>query len=231
MRRRRVGGFPLLALLLFHAGVAAGSPFYVTVTSQLRFSVASGIVNASHVTPTLQSNVRHFMADAANTRCAGTCSVSSANVSLTVSPVDGNYTFALAGRIDTRDAAASLSILAGGDLFPADIKRSWDQAVVTDTPDAFATVLSQALDMVEESAARPVFCGDGVVGAGEQCDDFNAVSGDGCSATCQLEAGFMCSSSWRSPDAPGAPVCGCGVCSTPPLIVVITFPVTRFHGI
>ena len=32
-------------------------------------------------------------------------------------------------------------------------------------------------------------------------------------------------------DAPDAPVCGCGVCSTPPLIVVITFPVTRFHGI
>lgn len=205
MRRRRPGVFPLLALLLFHAGAAAGNPFYVTVTSQLRFSVASGIVDASHVTPTLESNVRHFMADAANSRCAGTCSVSSANVSLTLTPVDGNYTFALAGRIDTRDAAASLSILAGGDLFPTDIKRSWDQAVVTDTPDAFATVLTQALDTVEESAARPVFCGDGVVGAGEQCDDFNTVSGDGCSATCQLEAGFMCSSSWRSPDAPGAP--------------------------
>ncbi|MBK6528241.1 MAG: SUMF1/EgtB/PvdO family nonheme iron enzyme [Deltaproteobacteria bacterium] len=32
-----------------------------------------------------------------------------------------------------------------------------------------------------------VRCGDGVVGAGEQCDDRNAVSGDGCSATCQTE--------------------------------------------
>ena len=115
MRRRRPGVFPLLALLLFHAGAATGDPFYVTVTSQLRFSVASGIVDAPHVTPTLQGNVRHFLADAANSRCAGTCSVSSANVSLTLTPVDGNYTFALAGRIDTRDAAASLSILAGGD--------------------------------------------------------------------------------------------------------------------
>jgi cysteine-rich repeat protein len=31
------------------------------------------------------------------------------------------------------------------------------------------------------------FCGDGVVDRGEQCDDGNAASGDGCSATCGLE--------------------------------------------
>jgi cysteine-rich repeat protein/uncharacterized repeat protein (TIGR03803 family) len=31
------------------------------------------------------------------------------------------------------------------------------------------------------------FCGDLVLDAGEQCDDGNAVSGDGCSATCGLE--------------------------------------------
>jgi cysteine-rich repeat protein len=31
------------------------------------------------------------------------------------------------------------------------------------------------------------FCGDGVVDAGEQCDDGNVASGDGCSATCGLE--------------------------------------------
>jgi cysteine-rich repeat protein len=30
-------------------------------------------------------------------------------------------------------------------------------------------------------------CGDGVVDAGEQCDDGNTVNGDGCSATCTLE--------------------------------------------
>ena len=32
-----------------------------------------------------------------------------------------------------------------------------------------------------------IVCGDGVVQAGEQCDDGNAVSSDGCSATCQTE--------------------------------------------
>jgi cysteine-rich repeat protein len=38
---------------------------------------------------------------------------------------------------------------------------------------------------VEE--AGPV-CGNGIVETGEQCDDGNTVSGDGCSATCQTEA-------------------------------------------
>ena len=41
------------------------------------------------------------------------------------------------------------------------------------------------------------FCGDNVVDPGEQCDDGNAVSGDGCSATCSLEGAagvnrYMC---------------------------------------
>jgi cysteine-rich repeat protein len=31
------------------------------------------------------------------------------------------------------------------------------------------------------------FCGDGVLDPGEQCDDRNVASGDGCSATCRLE--------------------------------------------
>jgi len=35
------------------------------------------------------------------------------------------------------------------------------------------------------------FCGDGVVTPDEQCDDGNAVSGDGCSA-CKVDPGFFC---------------------------------------
>jgi len=35
-------------------------------------------------------------------------------------------------------------------------------------------------------------CGNGNIETGEQCDDGNAVSGDGCSATCQTEPGFTC---------------------------------------
>ncbi|HEX7599473.1 MAG TPA: DUF4215 domain-containing protein, partial [Polyangia bacterium] len=44
----------------------------------------------------------------------------------------------------------------------------------------------------------PVVCGDGLVGVGETCDDGNLLPSDGCSATCQLEIGWIC-------PAPGQP--------------------------
>ncbi len=52
-------------------------------------------------------------------------------------------------------------------------------------------------------------CGDGVLGGIEQCDDGNTVVGDGCTATCGVEAGYTC-------PMPGAAckkieVCGDGV--------------------
>lgn len=34
---------------------------------------------------------------------------------------------------------------------------------------------------------KPVVCGDGAIEFGEQCDDMNTASGDGCDATCQIE--------------------------------------------
>ncbi len=52
-----------------------------------------------------------------------------------------------------------------------------------------------------------ISCGDGIVEASEQCDDKNTVSGDGCSATCEIEPDFYCAT-------PGQPcvavVCGDG---------------------
>ena len=36
-------------------------------------------------------------------------------------------------------------------------------------------------------------CGDSTVSSGEQCDDGDTDPGDGCSATCQVETGFVCS--------------------------------------
>ncbi len=40
-------------------------------------------------------------------------------------------------------------------------------------------------------------CGDGIYDAlaGEQCDDGNKTGGDGCSSTCQVEAGYTCDNS------------------------------------
>jgi cysteine-rich repeat protein len=37
-----------------------------------------------------------------------------------------------------------------------------------------------------------VGCGNGVIEAGETCDDGNRTAGDGCSATCQQESGYTC---------------------------------------
>jgi fibro-slime domain-containing protein len=40
--------------------------------------------------------------------------------------------------------------------------------------------------------AKPNTCGDGILGGTEQCDDGNTTSGDGCSSTCKVEAGYTC---------------------------------------
>jgi fibro-slime domain-containing protein len=45
----------------------------------------------------------------------------------------------------------------------------------------------------EGCAEDKVVCGDGVLQAiGEECDDKNTTAGDGCSATCAVEAGYLC---------------------------------------
>jgi len=44
-----------------------------------------------------------------------------------------------------------------------------------------------------DACADQVVCGDGVLQAvGEECDDKNTTSGDGCSATCTVEDGYVC---------------------------------------
>jgi cysteine-rich repeat protein len=54
-------------------------------------------------------------------------------------------------------------------------------------------------------------CGDSLPNAGEQCDDGNTVPGDGCDATCQVEAGSDCTAA--TPGIPPTPsMCYVGVC-------------------
>ncbi|MDD5470029.1 MAG: DUF4215 domain-containing protein [Candidatus Peribacteraceae bacterium] len=38
----------------------------------------------------------------------------------------------------------------------------------------------------------PSLCGNGAINTGEQCDDQDADSGDGCSSSCQVERGYRC---------------------------------------
>ncbi|MEB2283865.1 MAG: DUF4215 domain-containing protein [Myxococcales bacterium] len=60
-----------------------------------------------------------------------------------------------------------------------------------------------------ESCAEPPECGDADVEVNEGCDDGNHDAGDGCSPTCEVEAGWSCSG---VPSA-CAPVCGDGIVS------------------
>lgn len=41
----------------------------------------------------------------------------------------------------------------------------------------------------------PAACGNGLFDAGEQCDDSNTATGDGCSASCSIENGWNCTAS------------------------------------
>ncbi|UPA22295.1 DUF4215 domain-containing protein [Candidatus Peribacteria bacterium] len=58
-------------------------------------------------------------------------------------------------------------------------RRSTGALVITRTSSAPATAIKAG-------------CGDGLMTGAETCDDKNAVSGDGCSASCAVESGFEC---------------------------------------
>ncbi|MDB4942403.1 MAG: Multiple EGF-like-domain protein 3 precursor [Labilithrix sp.] len=58
--------------------------------------------------------------------------------------------------------------------------------------DASTDTGAGAPDAHAADASVPVVCGDGKLGGVEACDDGNATAGDGCSATCTVETGYVC---------------------------------------
>ncbi len=124
---------------------------------------------------------------------------------------DGTTPTAVVIRASSPSATAELRAMStGGDSVPCDssamcVSRSFpyhpagqsvsftanpgdeyyiveDNASPDDTGDAFDLTVSCA----------PVGCGDGVIEAGETCDDGNLMGGDGCSGTCQIEGNNVC---------------------------------------
>jgi cysteine-rich repeat protein len=66
-------------------------------------------------------------------------------------------------------------------------------ATLVHTGGATVTVRAKEVHRVEVPLGAPAICGDGkIVSPFEMCDDGGALSGDGCSATCQVEPGWNC---------------------------------------
>ena len=61
-----------------------------------------------------------------------------------------------------------------------------------DTLRSLAIAVACALLVLSSASAATADCGDGTIDVGEACDDNNAISGDGCSGSCQVEAGWGC---------------------------------------
>ena len=89
------------------------------------------------------------------------------------SPVGGTY--------DSIDINDLLSI-AHRDNFKIISKECW-----ADTPIGDADFDFDDMQFIIAGKLEAI-CGDGIIEQGEQCDDGNTQSGDGCSATCQKEA-------------------------------------------
>ena len=76
--------------------------------------------------------------------------------------------------------AIDLRLTVGGDVYCA-------QFTSFDDNEAGTVKAKLAPAPASCAPATPAVCGDGVIEGNEQCDDENTTSGDGCSATCQIE--------------------------------------------
>ena len=65
-------------------------------------------------------------------------------------------------------------------------------------------VCDPSLELAEDVQSQPIeqdacdsqpVCGNGVLECGEECDDGNDASGDGCSDACVVEEGYLCDTS------------------------------------
>ncbi|MDB4998722.1 MAG: Multiple EGF-like-domain protein 3 precursor, partial [Myxococcaceae bacterium] len=92
---------------------------------------------------------------------------------------DGPSTFVPDGGVDAADPSVDGSNPV--EQFP-DASQTTDTSV---NPDA---CVGDACSVVQPT----VVCGDSKIGAGEVCDDGNAIPGDGCSGICQIEPGYTC---------------------------------------
>ncbi len=91
---------------------------------------------------------------------------------------------------------------------PADVSDTTETTDTTDTVD----VPDVQPDVPEETELPPApVCGNGVIEGAEACDDGNTDDGDGCSALCEIEAGWVCVGEPSECEEASSIVCGDGV--------------------
>jgi fibro-slime domain-containing protein len=85
-----------------------------------------------------------------------------------------------------------------------------DSSAPSDSPSLFSDAQLDSHFVVDACSGASCFdgpqCGDGVIEAGETCDDGNTTPGDGCSGICQVESGWIC----PTPDKPCVEIWTCG---------------------
>ena len=196
MRTRRL--LFLVGLLLCAAARGARAASAATIHLTLTLSDAPAAPD--------EALLAEGLADAARRACAGLCNVSAADVRIDLWDGAGAPAYVLTARLLVRDMSTAATILPNSAQVqpPHDI-RWWLSTARSNRTllNATATEVSSA-HASDTGGGRPVQCGDGEQGLGEQCDDGNVAAGDGCSAACQLEAGFMCDHHWRDALAPEA---------------------------
>ncbi len=100
-----------------------------------------------------------------------------------------------AGKIEYRSLTQYLTPTSDfSDNYNALLQSCTDLIGVVGITAADCTEVQKALDAVEMYAPWPCNCGNGVIDAGEQCDDGNRLDGDCCSAICYSDTvGGPCS--------------------------------------
>jgi tyrosinase len=108
--------------------------------------------------------------------------------------------------VATTTAAPAPGYVATTTAAPDATTTAAPDATTTAAPDATTTAAPVATTTAAPGGA---VCGDGVLDAGETCDDGPgvAVSGDGCSSLCKVEPWYSCQSASQATANPTGPYC------------------------
>ncbi len=72
------------------------------------------------------------------------------------------------------------------------VRRVAGRLIRVARPSMRTSAAGSAASRGKYTAADPVECGNGIVVGKEECDDGNTLDSDGCSASCEIETGYIC---------------------------------------